>query len=41
MSQFDLIDVPSSNESVIVGSEKGGKIVGKGSEIASSKRRLK
>lgn len=27
MSQFDLIDVPSSNESVTVGSETRGKVV--------------
>lgn len=29
MSQFDLIDVPSSNESIRVGSEKQGKVVSK------------
>lgn len=27
MSQFDLIDVPSSNESITVGNVKGGTVV--------------
>jgi hypothetical protein len=28
MSQFDLIDVPSSNESYTVENDKGGKVIG-------------
>lgn len=38
MSQFDLIDVPSSNESIRVGSESGGTLVcKKASKVLSIK----